>query len=100
MCNRCDETKAALDHMVVAALKFAKLINRDMLVGFIGEAVVVMPLSHMRLDVEVAIVRADSTAAELKAQVALFMVGLTLQAAMHARVSEQRDEASNAQESN
>jgi hypothetical protein len=67
-----------------------------MVVGFISDAVVVMPVAHMLLDVEVAIVRADSTAAELKTQVALFMAGLTLRAAMHARMSETRDVSPNA----
>jgi hypothetical protein len=101
MCDRCDETKAAIDHMVVAALKFAKLTHREMLVGFIGEAVVVMPLSNMHLDVEVAIVHEDSTAAQLKAQVALFMAGLVLRTAMmHVRENEPRDAMPDARESN
>lgn len=67
-----------------------------MVVGFISDAVVVMPVAHMLLDVVVAIVRADSTAAELKIQVALFMAGLTSRVAMHARMSETRDVSPNA----
>jgi len=73
MCDRCEETKAAFDHTVVAALKLAKLTKTEVVVGFIGEAIVIMPLGLAEADVTVANVRHDATAQDLKNQVSAFM---------------------------
>lgn len=76
MCERCDVTKAALDHVVVAALKIARLTEHEMVVGFIGSALVMMPSSPTTIGAIgglVARVRHTSTAAELKSQIQTFM---------------------------
>ena len=76
MCNRCEETKAAFDHAVVAALKFARLNKSEVVVGFVGEALCIFPAGLTAPDVPVATVRHDSTAQSLKAQVSDFMAHL------------------------
>lgn len=86
MCHRCNETKAALEHAIVAALKLAKLTSRDMAVGFIEEALVITPAGTARFDVEVAVVRVSSTAEELKAQVKAFMVDMSRMSQAHGDV--------------
>lgn len=76
MCKRCDEFKLALDHAVVVALKFARLTTNEIVVGFHGDALVVMPNCGIPLQSVVAVVRATSTADELKSQVAKYLAAL------------------------
>ncbi len=76
MCKRCDEFKLALDHAVVVALKFARLTTNEIVVGFHGDALVILPSCGLKLQSVVAVVRATSTADELKSQVAKYMAKL------------------------
>lgn len=76
MCKRCEEFKLALDHAVVVALKFARLTNGENVVGFHGDALVIMPNCGLPLQSVVAVVRATSTAEELKSQVAAYIASL------------------------
>jgi hypothetical protein len=74
MCNRCDETKAALEHAVVVALKFTRLSKQPMVVSFIGDALVIHEARHSTpTDLRVALVTDQSTSTDLKHQVTTFM---------------------------
>jgi L-aminopeptidase/D-esterase-like protein len=74
MCNRCDETKSALEHAVVVALKFARITKIAMTVAFIGDALVIHPArNRFPGDTLVAFVLDSSTAEDLKRQLAVFM---------------------------
>jgi len=74
MCNRCDETKSALEHAVVVALKFTRLSKQAMVVSFIGDALVIHEARHSAPgDLLVALVTCQSTATDLKRQVTTFM---------------------------
>lgn len=81
MCNKCDEEiKAAIDHVVVAALKLARLTGMDYRVSALqGLMFTVLPIYtgvKTSGDATVAVVRASSTAAELKNQISDYMVSL------------------------
>lgn len=78
MCTRCDETKTALDHVVVAALKFARLTKKPVYVGFIDDALVIQREMFADPMMTVAIVTSDSTAQGLKSQVKSFMEQLQM----------------------
>lgn len=81
MCTKCDEQiKLAIDHVVVAALKLARLTNVEYRVSSLkGLLFTILPVTSMAdvLDESlVAIVRATSTADELKTQVSKYMDSL------------------------
>ena len=81
MCNKCDEEiKAAIDHVVVAALKLARLTGVDYRVSSLhGLVFAILPIVDtvkVPRDATVATVRASSTARELKNQISDYMVSL------------------------
>jgi len=83
MCTKCDtEIKAALDHVIVAALKMARLTQVDYRVSAVeGLLFIILPVlvrDQERVGDPVVVVRANSTASELKDAVAGYMTRLAV----------------------
>jgi len=78
MCTKCDaEIKAALDHVIVAALKLARLTGSEYRVSSLrGVLFTIMPVIVVSDDIDkatVVVVRETSTADELKTQARNFL---------------------------